>query len=511
MNKYVVRTSLFWLCAGALVVGVLYYRPRKKESAPGTVVQPVSAGPAATSEGPPAPVQLTPEAMQSIGVKTGVVENKPIGDDVRATGTVDIDDRLVSYIQIRYRGYIRKVFANATYQYLRKGDPLFTIYSPELVETERDYLQAQSYAKRLSASRIEGVAPGAEALYTGAEERLRQWDVPPDDIARLKETGTPNAELVVRSPVSGYITERNALPNVYVEPSTRLYTVAGLSRVWVYAQVFQDDVARFKPGDRASILVDAYPGRAFSGRIDSILPQIDTTTRTARVRLEIANPDVKLKPGMFVNVDLKTNLGKQLVIPATAVLQSGTRQLVFIDHGNGSIEPKEVTLGARVGDEFIVLQGVKAGERIVTSANFLIDSESQLQASAGSYAPPPPGAGGTAAPPKTTPNPEAVIDFPTTPNPPHKGSNTFRVKLSSNQGAPVDEADVTVTFYMPAMPAMGMAAMNTTARLVSKGGGMYEGTGTLDSGGSWQVTITAQKHGQVLATKRLRINAEGGM
>jgi len=180
---------------------------------------------------------------------------------------------------------------------------------------------------------------------------------------------------------------------MYAEPSTKLYTVADLSRVWVYAQVFQDDLGRIKPADTAQITVDSYPGRTFSGQIEEILPQVDMTTRTVRVRLVMSNTGLKLKPGMFVNVDLKTSLGRQLVVPASAVFQSGTRQLVFVNHGNGSLEPKEIAIGPRVGDDFVVLKGLKAHESIVTSASFLIDSESQLQAAAGSFVPPPPGAG----------------------------------------------------------------------------------------------------------------------
>src|SRR3954469_4440072 len=343
MNRTVLRTSLFWLCILALVVGFFLYLPYwgKKEMPPTSGPQPVAAGPARGPDGPPAkpsaatetplsPVQLAPDAMQSIGVKTGTVERKAISDDIRATGTVDIDERLVSYVQVRFRGYIRKVFANATYQYVRKGEPLFTIYSPDLVATEQDYLNALENEKHRGASSGEGAAFAAKDVAAATEIRLRQWDVSPGDIAKLKETGQLIPDLVIDSPVSGYITERNALPNLFAEHGTRLYTVADLSRVWIYAQVFQDDIGRFKPGDMAQITVDAYPGRTFSGRIESILPQVDMATRTVRVRLEVANPGVMLKPGMFVKVDLKTNLGRQLVVPAAAVLQSGTRQLVFV-------------------------------------------------------------------------------------------------------------------------------------------------------------------------------------
>lgn len=523
MNKYVLRTSLFWLCILAIVVGFLLYRPNavKKEIGLSSGPQPVAAGPtpgsgnlpakpAPTMEAALAPVQLTPEGMQSIGVKIGTVQRKSISDDIRATGTIDINERLVSYVQVRFRGYIRKVFANATYQYVRKGDPLFTIYSPDLVATQQDYLNALEDEKHLGTSSVEGVASAAKDMAASTEIRLRQWEIAPSDIARLKETGKLIPDLVIDSPVSGYITERNALPNLFVEQGTRLYTVADLSRVWIYAQVFQDDIGRLKPGDTAQITVDAYPGRTFNGHVESILPQVDMATRTVRVRLEIANPGVTLKPGMFVNVDLKTHLGRQLVVPASAVLQSGTRQLVFVSDGSGRIEPKEVVLGPRAGEDFVILKGLRAGQQIVTSANFLIDSESQLQAAAGSYTPPPPGAGGTAAS-QPAQSAQATIDFTTIPSTPHKGSNVFRVKLSGPAGAAIDALEVTVTFFMPAMPAMGMAAMTTTAKLTGKGGGLYDGTGVLRSGGSWQVTITARKEGKTIASKQLRVNAEGGM
>jgi Cu(I)/Ag(I) efflux system membrane fusion protein/cobalt-zinc-cadmium efflux system membrane fusion protein len=277
----------------------------------------------------------------------------------------------------------------------------------------------------------------------------------------------------------------------------------------VNAQVFQNDVGRLRPNDAVQITVDAYPGRAFHGRIESILPQVDLATRTVRVRLEILNPDMRLKPGMFVNLDFRTNMGRNLVVPASAVLQSGTRQLVFVDEGGGRLTPKDVLLGAHVGDEVIVLQGLQAGQRVVTSANFLIDSESQLQAAAGSYTPPPPGASATGIQPSQ--NSRANIDFTTDPNPPHKGSNVFRVKLTADADKAMDGADVSVTFFMPAMPAMGMAQMTANAKLSGQGNGLYRGTAVLRSGGPWQVTITIQKNGQVLATKRLRVNATGGM
>ncbi len=538
MNKYVVRTSLVWIGILAIVLaGVFFYRSRKSSvssnsnSSMSPEEQPVAKGPAPTpgtqsaamsaandsamesSTQPPMqaslmPVQLSPERMQSIGVKTGTVEYKQLSDDVRATGNVAIDERLLSYVQVRFPGYIRKVYVNATYQYVRKGEPLFTVYSPDLVATQQEYLLARQNQKILRTSTVDGVASGAEALSAAAEQRLEQWEVPPSELQKLKDTGKAITDLTINSPVSGYVTEYNALPNMYVQPSTRLYTVADLLRVWVNAQVFQNDVGRLKPGDPADITVDAYPARTFHGHIDQILPQVDLSTRTVSVRLMIENSGLKLKPGMYVNVDLKSPLGRQLVIPASAVFQTGTRQLVFLDQGNGNLEPKEVVLGPQSGDDFVVLKGLKAHQQIVTSANFLIDSESQLQAAAGSFLPPPPGAGGAA---RASSAMQDNIDFSTEPNPPQKGANTFRVKLTGPGNTPVPGADVSVTFYMAAMPAMGMAAMKTTSKLNDKGNGLYEAAGSLGSGGTWQVAVVAQKNGQTIATRQLRVNATGGM
>lgn len=468
-----------------------------------------SAPPPASAETPRAPVQLTAQRLQSIGVKTGLVEVKPVQDEIRTIGNVEVDETRQAYVQVRFPGWIQKVFANSTYQHVRKGQPLFTIYSPDLVTTEQEYLLAKQNRNELAQSTVPGVAIGAASLLDAAAERLRQWEVPDREIARLESTGKVRRELEIDSPVSGYIIERNALPNMYAQPETKLYTIADLSTVWVYAEVFQTDIGRMKVGNPATVTSNAYSGRSFSGRVNFIWPQVDMTTRTQRVRLVFSNPDMKLTPGMFVNVRLAIPMGRQLTIPASGVLQSGTRQMAFVDHGGGYLEPREVQLGPRVGDEVIVQKGLKPGERIVTSANFLVDSESQLQAALGSFAPPPPGAGAAAA--MNAPSAQANAELTTSPTPPHKGENTFRVKLTGSNGSPVTGAQVTVTFFMPAMPAMGMAAMRTVSNLNDKGGGTYEGSGKLESGGTWQVTIVTHKNGQMLASKQMTVNAEGGM
>ena len=470
-----------------------------------------TAGAAPENEMPLAPVQLTPQRMQSIGVKLGTVEMKTVSDEIRVTGNVDVDERRMANVQLRFPGWIHKVFVNATYDLVHKGQPLFTIYSPDLVTTEREYLLARKYQQQIGQSSIPGVAAGADTLVSAAQERLQQWEVPQSEIAKMQSTGKVITDLTINSPVSGYITERNALPNMYVQPETKLYSVADLSTVWVNAQVFQTDVGRIKPGDPAEVTLDAYPGKTFKGHVDVILPQVDMNTRTVRVRLILANPGLRLKPGMYVNVALKSRMARALTVPASAVFHSGMRNVLFINKGDGNLEPREVELGLRIGDDYVVVKGVRQGDSIVTSANFLIDSEAQLQAAAGAFVPPPPGAGAAAAMNAPAGASQASVELTTEPSPPAKGSNVFRVKVAGANGAPITGAQLSVTFFMPAMQSMGMSAMKVNVDLSDKGNGLYEGKGELGSGGTWQVSIVARQNGAVIATKQLSVNARGGM
>jgi RND family efflux transporter MFP subunit len=479
--------------------------PESLQPAPQTAASPAPV--VAPAEPALVPVQISPQRLQSIGVKLGRVQRKEITDEINTAGNVALDETRLSYVQVRFPGFIQKVFADATYQYVRKGQPLFTMYSPDIVATEREYLVARQNQKEVAHSSIPGVASGAASLLEAAIERLKQWQVPQTEIGRLESTSEVGQEIEIDSPVSGYITERKAYPSTAVQPDMRLYGIADLSTVWVNAQVFQNDLAQVKVDAPATITADTYPGRSFTGRVDFIYPDVDMATRTARVRIVLQNPDPPLSPGMFVKVSFKSPMGEQLIIPASGVLQSGTRQIAFVNRSDGYLEPREVQLGNRVGDDFIVLKGLRAGEQIVTSANFLIDSESQLQASLGSYTPPPPGAGNAAA----VNAPKANAEMTSQPEPPRKGSNVFGVKLTDAKGAPVTGAQVSVNFFMAAMPAMGMAAMRTDVKCADKGNGLYEGAGQLGSGGTWQVTITAMKDGQTIANKQFSVNATGGM
>src|SRR5437870_3522128 len=499
----------------ALAFGAYWIWKSSRPSSPSTsgVEHPPMEGftvntPPEGSAPPLTPIELSPERMQSIGVRTGRIEYKTINSDIRATGTVDVDERRVAYVQTRYPGWVKDVLVNATYQFVKKGQPLFTIYSPELVASEQEYLLARANAQRVGQSSVEGVSSGADTLLRAARDRLLQWNISESDISKLEAGGRPITDFTFAAPVSGSVTERMVLPNAYVQPEMRLYTIADLASVWVNAQVFQEDAGKLKPGDPAEVTVDAYPSRTFHARVEQVLPQIDPSTRTLRVRLAMPNPSLLLKPGMFVNVRLRAPLGRQLFVPASAVLQAGSRQIVFLSRGQGSFEPREVQLSAPTDEGFVVLKGLKSGDTVVTSANFLIDSESQLQAAAGAYTPPPPGAGTAAV--MNGPEPQAASELTTDPSPPHKGKNSVQVKLTSSDGKPLSAARVTVRFFMAGMPEMGMAEMNVTSQLTDRGNGVYTGEVELGSGGTFQVTVSAEQAGKTVLTKRVNLTATGG-
>src|ERR1700682_2545976 len=309
-----------------------------------------------------APLRITPERRQLIGLKFATVMRKDVSDRLETTGNIETDERLQGYVQTRFAGWIEQVFANSTYQYVRRGQQLFTIYSPDLVSTENEYVLALDARKRVSNSSVEDVTTDASSLVDSAAERLKLWGVSLREIARLESERTVRRAVEIDSPMNGYIVERNALPNMYVQPDTCLFTITDLSKVWIYAAVFQDEIGKVRPGDPATVTVDAYPGTNFDGRVDFIQPQIDPMTRTARVRCEFGNPKGQLFPGMFAHVALNLPMGEQSVIPDTAVLRTGTQNVAFIDRGDGYLNPAEVELGSHIGDEFIVLKGLSPGQ-----------------------------------------------------------------------------------------------------------------------------------------------------
>src|ERR1700731_974583 len=299
-----------------------------------------------------APVQLSPERRQLIGLQIATVQEQDLLGKIDTSGLVEPDEGLQGYVQTRFAGWIRQVFVNQTYQFVKKGQPLFTIYSPDLVSTENEYLIALRSQQSLGSSSVQGVSEGAQSLTSAALDRLKQFGVPTHEIARLQREATTRDAIEIVSPMSGYVVERNALPNMYAQPDTKLYAITTLSKVWIYAAVFQNQLGQVKVGDPVAVTVDSYPGKTFDGRVDFIWEAMDPMTRTAKVRCSFVNTAGLLKVGMYVGVAITPRFGRGLVIPDTGVFRTGEHNIVFIDRGDGYLTPTEVELEAHLPHSF---------------------------------------------------------------------------------------------------------------------------------------------------------------
>ena len=328
-------------------------------------------------------VTISPEKQQLIGVRTGTVAREALTRDLRATAQLTTDETQIAHVHVKINGWIDQVYVDFVGQQVKKGQPLFTLYSPDLVSTQQEYLVARRGASELGNSTIPGVAAGAQSLLRAARDRLRLWDISEEQIRKLDETGEVDRTLTFYSPVDGFVLDRKAFPNVAVTPDMDLYTVADLSTVWADAAIYEYEAPYVRVGQRATVRLSYQPGKSTSGRISYIYPTVDPQTRTVKVRIALPNPGLELKPQMFAEVDLKVDYGRQLVVPQEAVLDSGQQQTVFVAEPGGHFAPRVVTLGARVDGKVIVLSGLKEGESIVTSGNFLIDSESRLKSAMG--------------------------------------------------------------------------------------------------------------------------------
>ena len=337
----------------------------------------------AMQDRPPGTVMLSTEKQQLIGVRTTEVRRAPLQRTIRTVGRVEADETKIAHIHVKVPGWVEKVYVDFVGKLVKKGQPLFTFYSPDLVSTQQEYLIARRGEKELGKSSYQDVARGAESLLRAARDRLRLWDISDEQIQQLEETGQVTRTMTIYSPINGFVTHRNLYEQAYVKPDTQLYMLADLSTIWVYADIYEYEVPYVRVGQRATMQLSYFPGKSYAGRVSYIYPTLDSKTRTVRVRLDFRNPGFALKPGMFADVELKINYGTQTLIPSEAVLDSGLRQIVFVAKPGGFFEPREVQLGARLENQYIVLSGVEPGETIVTSGNFLIDSESRLSTAAG--------------------------------------------------------------------------------------------------------------------------------
>ncbi len=358
------------------------YRSDKPGKAPdcGMDLVPVYADEGPSGENlPPGTVHISPQKQQLLGITYGEVATLPLAHTIRTVGKVAYDETRIRRIHPKIEGWIEKVYVDYTGKFVRQGEPLVSIYSPELVATQQEYLLALRARRYLESSSYREIAHSSLSLYEVSKKRLLLWDIPEEEIREIERRGEPIKALTIYAPTTGFVLTRNAYERQRVTPETDLYTIADLSTVWVLADIYEYEGPMVKLGQRALVTLPYYPGRTFSGKVTYVYPQVDNVTRTMKIRLEFPNPGLELKPDMYVNVELHVDYGRRLAVPEEAVLDSGDKHIVFVAHEGGYFEPREVRLGQKVGRLFIVLDGLKAGERIVTSGTFLIDSESQLR------------------------------------------------------------------------------------------------------------------------------------
>jgi RND family efflux transporter MFP subunit len=370
---------------------ILYWQdpmhPQYKSDKPGIApdcgmkLEPVYAD-AAPESMAPGTVRITPEKQQLIGVAYGTAEYETMSDSIRAAARVTLDETRIAKVQPKLEGWIDQVFVDFTGKAVREGDPLLTVYSPEALATQQEYLLAIKAQHTMHDNPLHEMMESTDNLVAAARKRLELWDIGSRQIDEIARTGETVKNLTLDSPISGFVMERNAYPKQHVTAETILYTVADLSTVWVIADVFEYEAANVRLNQPAALTLAYLPGRVFHGRVSYILPQVDPATRTLKVRLQFENPGFALKPDMYGEVELQTGGMRKLVVPETAVLNSGDRQVVFLDRGEGRFEPRAVKIGAQTGGRIEILSGLQEGDRIVTSGNFLIDSESQLKAAA---------------------------------------------------------------------------------------------------------------------------------
>jgi membrane fusion protein, copper/silver efflux system len=477
-----------------------------------------------------APIRLTPGQRQEIGLRYATAARQAMTMTIRTVGRVDWDERRLAYVTLKVEGYIEDLFVDYTGKKVRKGDPLFTIYSPDLVTAEQEYLLARQTEERLKTSTVPGAAASAASTLRASRERLRLWDLSDRQVRALETSGGPMLYQTIYSPVSGVVIEKTAVKGLRVEPGAPLYKIADPSTVWVYADLYEYEARFVKVGQEARISLTSYPGASYVARVAYVYPTLDPKTRTVKVRFQLANSaEAPLRPDMYGDVDLTVPLGERLVVPRDAVLDSGREQVVFLDGGNGLLTPHGVRVGARAGDQVEILEGLRAGERVVASANFLVDSESKLEGAESmmglmgsigmgdwkmeSARPMEMGGEGFAA---AEPSPVAaaagqdrrVGDFLLSVFPaeasPAVGRRAVRVRVKDASGAPLTGATVSFSYTMD---MAGMGIEKAAAKEI--GGGVYEGTAELTMAGPWGIVVEVDAPGKAPARGKFTIRVSG--
>lgn len=487
---------------------------------------------------------VTPARQQLIGVTTALVGRQSLQTVIRAVGRVDYDEQRLTHVNLRISGWVEDLFVDYTGQLVRKGQPLFTLYSQELVSAQEEYLLALNANNRIRNSPLLEVRHQTTQMVQSAHDRLRLWTLTDDQIEELARRGKPQTYVTISSPVTGYVIDKKVFKGTLVKPEMTLYAIADLSTVWVQADVFEYELPFVQVGQKGTLTLAAYPGETFEGAITFIYPYLNQETRTNTVRMVFKNPKLRLKPDMYGTVQIQVNRGRKLVVPEEAVLDSGTRQVVYVVRGEGMFEPRQVTLGPKVGAFYEVIEGLAENDRIATSGTFLLDSESKLMASSNMMGAL--GMGGIkmeqaqmgqmdmggmdmemgkgmemkdhemAAAKKSPAGMSAgvmekkagglTLAFSTDPTPARMGENRIVVTVTDAAGKPVSNAKGQLTFTMP-MPGM----MPATVPMAAGKAGTYEAKVNLGMAGQWDLTVTIQRSGQPDAKETFSVIAGGGM
>jgi Cu(I)/Ag(I) efflux system membrane fusion protein len=320
-----------------------------------------------------------PAARERMGITLGVVEKRALSREVRTSAKIVADETKLYKVTTKIEGYVGQLFVSVTGQEVKKGDPLLTIYGPDLVAAEQEYLIALQTKQKLAASNPDA-AQGGESLLEAARRRLELWDISDEQIEQLEKTGKVEKFLTLNAPASGWVTEKDVLAGQKIMPGETLLVVSGLDNVWGDADIYQSDLPYVKIGMTAEITLPYWPDKIFKGEVFFVSPTLDPETRTLKARITIPNADLLLKPEMYANAKLSYQLGEKLAVPKAAVMRTGERSYAFRDDGEGKLTPVEVKLGLRSDGYYEVFSGLQEGDRVVTSANFLVDSESSMKA-----------------------------------------------------------------------------------------------------------------------------------
>jgi RND family efflux transporter MFP subunit len=441
-------------------------------------------------------VSIDPRRQQLIGVRTARAERRRSAMEVRASGAVTFDETKETEINSKVDGWVRDLKANATGLTVRKGDPLFTLYSPELLATENEFIVALRAREQAQQSALPETRDHAEQLIRAVRERLMFWDVSVAEIREMERRGRALGVMTFVSPASGVIIEKGVVEGMRITAGQRLFRVADLSSLWVEADVHERDLASVREGRAASVTLDAYPGEQFHGRVSYLYPSIAQQTRTLKVRLQLDNTRGRLRPGMYANVTISGPATAALVVPADAIVDSGTQQIVFVTEGDGYFDPRPVKTGRRLGDAVEIVEGLAEGETVASAATFFLDSESQLRGALRGY-----------QPSEGAPAAGLEITFRTRPDPPRVGDTALEVSVRDAAGQPVTDASVSAILFMPAMPSMNHGAMRSEASLLHASGGTYRGTGRIPMEGRWDVTVSVTRDGRTLGSRQFALLA----